>query len=203
MNGRTLTASAPALLLLVTFSVGLSGCSGLLESDASPMSEWWLEPATPTRPVNRGDQTLVLNLSVVPGLDSDRVLNLGPQARLNHYAGAHWPEHLPEVLGSVLARSFEQGGWRAVRVGDRARGEDECLLDLEARAFYGRVNAEKITQRVEVRFDGGLDCGGTLQPVSARQEVAVTENRMGIIVAAFQTALDRSVEELTAAMAPP
>jgi ABC-type uncharacterized transport system auxiliary subunit len=113
-----------------------------------------------------------------------------------------WPEHLPEVLASVLTRSFEQGGWGAVRSGDRARGAGECLLDLETRAFYGRVNSEHVTQRVEVRFDGTLNCETTQQPVSARQEIPVAENRMGTIVAAFQTALGESVEDLTAAMAP-
>jgi ABC-type uncharacterized transport system auxiliary subunit len=207
MKGHKRTASAAAqllkaLLFVVLMSAGLGGCSSLLESDAPPLSEWWLEPVTPARPVDRGEETLVLNLAVVPGLDSDRILNLGPQARLNHYAGAHWPEHLPEVLGSVLARSFEQGGWRAVRLGDRARGEDECLLNLETRAFYGRVNRENITQRVEVRFDGSLECGSTQRTVSSRQDMAVAENRMGTIVAAFQTALGESVEDLTAAMAP-
>ena len=202
MNGRSLPASAPALIMVLALTGMLSGCSSLLDSDAPPLSEWWLEPVTPANPVDRGEQSLVLNLTVVPGLDSDRILNLGPQARLNHYAGAHWPEHLPEVLGSVLARSFEQGGWRSVRLGDRARGANECLLALETRSFYGRVNQENVTQRVEVRFDGALDCGTVPQSVSARQEVSVMENRMGVIVAAFQTALGRSVEELTAAMAP-
>ena len=127
----------------------------------------------PARPVDRGDQTLVLDLSVVPGLDSDRILNLGPQARLNHYAGAHWPEHLPEVLGSVLARSFERGGWRAVRLGERTRAPDECLLSLETRAFYGRVNGANVTERVEVRFDGDLVCGDSRQPVATAQDVPV------------------------------
>ncbi len=202
MNRSRRTASLSALFMVITVSVGLSGCSGILESDAPPVTEWWLEPVTPGRPVDRGGETLVLNLAVVPGLDSDRILNLGPQARLNHYAGAHWPEHLPEVLGSVLARSFEQGGWRAVRLGNRARSEDECLLNLETRAFYGRVNQDNVTQRVEVRFEGSLDCGSTQQPVSTRQDISVPENRMGTIVAAFQTALGQGVEELTAAMAP-
>jgi ABC-type uncharacterized transport system auxiliary subunit len=202
MTRRTLTASLPALLLLATLSATLGGCAGLLSSDAPPSSEWWLEATAPATPVERGTQTLVLDLTVVPGLDTDRILNLGPQARLNHYAGAFWPDHLPEVLASVLARSFEQSGWRAVRLDDRVRNDDECLLTLETRAFYGRVNRENLTEQVETRFDGALVCDETRKPVSTRQAVSVTENRMGSIVAAFQTALGRTVEELTASMAP-
>lgn len=202
MTRRHPTVSAPARLLLVLLAGILGGCAGLLESDAPPTNEWWLEATSPPTPAARGSQTLVLDLTVVPGLDTDRILNLGPQARLNHYAGAYWPDHLPEVLASVLARSFEAGGWRAVRLDKRVRNDDECLLTLETRAFYGRVDRENRTERVETRFDGLLLCEDTRKPVASGQEITVSENRMGSIVAAFQEALGRNVEELTAAMAP-
>lgn len=198
MNQRPI----PSLIALTLLAGFLSGCAGLLESDAPPASEWWLEPATTATPVDRGAQALVVNVSVVPGLDTDRILNLGPGSRLNDYAGARWPDHLPEVLGSLLARSFEESGWRAVRLGERAGSEDECLLTLETRAFYGRVNGEAVTERVEVRFDGHLVCDENERGLSTRQNVPVPENRMGAIVAAFQAGLDRSVKELTVDMAP-
>lgn len=202
MTRRRPTVSLPALLFLVALSGGLGGCAGLLDSDEPPTSEWWLEATAPGAPADRESQTLVLHLTVIPGLDTDRILNLGPQARLNHYAGAYWPDHLPEVLASVLARSFEQGGWRTVRLDDRVRQGDECLLTLETRAFYGRVDRDNLTRGVETRFDGVLICDDTRKPVSSRQDIQVTENRMGAIVAAFQTALGRNVDELTASMAP-
>ena len=189
-------------VLAGVLSTALTGCAGLLDSDAPPTSEWWLEPVTPAEPVDRGEQSLTLELTVVPGLDTDRILNLGPSARLNHYAGAHWPDHLPEVLGSVLARSFEGAGWRSVVQGERAASTDGCLLQLETRSFYGRVNADSVTGRVEVRFDGQLVCGDEVRPVSTRQEVTVSENRMGSIVAAFQAGLGASVNDLAGQLAP-
>lgn len=195
-----------ALMLKATLagvlSTALAGCAGLLDSDAPPTSEWWLEPVIPAQSVNRGTQSLTLDLAVVPGLDTDRILNLGPSARLNHYAGAHWPDHLPEVLGSVLARSFEGAGWGSVAQGQRAASSDGCLLQLETRSFYGRVNADDVTGRVEVRFDGQLVCGDDVRRVSTRQEVTVGENRMASIVAAFQAGLGASVNDLTEQLAP-
>jgi ABC-type uncharacterized transport system auxiliary subunit len=187
---------------ILALSVALAGCAGLLDSDAPPASEWWLEPVTPAASVNRGMQSLALDLTVVPGLDTDRILNLGPQARLNHYAGAHWPDHLPEVLGSVLARSFEGAGWRSVTEGVRARSPDDCLLRLETRAFHGRVDADKVTRRVEVRFDGELVCGDDARRISTRQDIPVAENRIASIVAAFQAGLGASVNDLVGDMAP-
>jgi ABC-type uncharacterized transport system auxiliary subunit len=195
-------ASLAALLLTAIVSGALGGCAGLLDSDAPPTSEWWLDATAPSAPAERGTQTLVLDLTVVPGLDTNRILNLGPQARLNHYAGAYWPDYLPEVLASALARSFEQGGWRAVRLDDRVRNDDECLLTLETRAFYGRVDRENLTRKVETRFDGVLLCDDSRRTISSNQDIVVTENRMGTIVAAFQEALGRSVEDITASMAP-
>ena len=47
-----------------------------------------------------------MTVSAVPGLDTDRVLALSTDARLNQYANARWPDHLPEVLTSVMKRSL-------------------------------------------------------------------------------------------------
>ncbi len=52
------------VLAFLVVALGLGGCAGLLDSNEPPVSEWWLEPVTPARPADRGDQTLVLDLTV-------------------------------------------------------------------------------------------------------------------------------------------
>lgn len=197
---------ATRLLAATLCAVALAGCGGLLESSAPAPSRWWLEPVAPDETAiaalaARGHDRLVLDLTVVPGLDTDRILTLDRQARLNHYAGAYWPDHLPEVLASVLARSFATDGRLLVRPGTRARA-GECLLQLETRAFYGRVSAGA-TETVEVAFAGTLTCDDTVTALAARAEEPVTENRMTAIVSAFQAGLGRAVETLSTRLASP
>ena len=92
--------SFAALLL----ALGAAGCSSLLDSNEPADSQWWLEPTPLGAIADWPFDAVALDLDVVPGLDTDRILNLDDRSRLNHYAGAHWPEHLPEVLESLLTR---------------------------------------------------------------------------------------------------
>lgn len=180
-------------LALAAISV-LTACGSLLESDQPASTRWWLEPSSPA--VALAPETpLQVSVSVVPGLDSDRILTLDESARLNHYAGAYWPDHLPELLSSLVTRSLEANHEGPVRAGERAV-ENGCLLTLEARRFYGRVDASGVTQSVEVELAGRLDCPGLTRPVATSQSVAVSANRMNAIVVAFQRALDTALIEI-------
>lgn len=185
----------PLSMPLLLAAALLAGCGSLLESDSPPDTRWWLEPTTVAGDAAREPIALVLDFRVVPGLDTDRVLNLDDNARLNHYAGAHWPDHLPEFIGSVLARSLEGGGWRQVREGDYAR-PGECLLTLELRRFYGRLGGDGVTDRVELSMAGAMTCDGSTRSVSVASENAVSANRMSVIVDAFQVALDQATRKL-------
>ncbi len=190
-------------LLLIAACAALSACTaGLLDSNAPPESVWWLEPTTLQADEATRGRSLVLDLTVVPGLDTDRMLNLDDAARLNHYAGAHWPDHLPELLGSLAERSLETAGWDDVRTGDYAR-EGECLLRLEARRFWGRLGSEQATRAVEVSLDGRFECAGEARTVSFGLAELVTEQRMGAIVAAFQRAMDQGMASLSTQITPP
>ena len=192
MPGLKTTVRIAVTLLLPAL---LAGCGSLLESNGPPNTQWWLEPVA-LEPIQLPeDAPLTVHVAVVPGLDTDRILNLDDGARLNSYAGAHWPDHLPEVLGSVVTRSLAAAHGAPVRAGERAE-EDGCLLDLEARSFFGRIDATGITQRVEVSLAGTLACPAFERPVQANQSVGVGENRLGPIVAAFQEALDRTMVEV-------
>ena len=105
------------LLLLSTALPLLSACSGLLESGQPAKQYYMLSPVqlASSSPAN-GDQPLTLSISAVPGLDTDRIQALGSDAALNRYANARWPDHLPEVVGSVLKRSLaSQGGSTSLR----------------------------------------------------------------------------------------
>lgn len=193
MNNR-LSRILPALLLTMI----LPACSGLLTSEQPARQNYLLQPLGAAGGGFEGsrDSALRLGLSVIPGLDTDRIQALDPDARLIPYANARWPDRLPEVLASVLRRSLETTGQFAqVTSGGRPAGT-EWVLDLELRAFYGIRNSAGTTESVRIALAGTLACGGDAWRVNLTDSAPVAEERLAAVVAAHQAALNAVTRDL-------
>ena len=191
------------ILLALSFVLSATACSDLLKSDRPVDRTWWLEPLEPQSGATTPAAPLGVELSVVPGLDSRRILTLSPEGQLSHYAGANWPDNLPEFLGSLVVRSLQASG-RFERVAPvRTGGADACRLHLEARKFYARLDADRQTRSVEIELAGRLDCADESRPVDAAASVPVSGNHMPTVVAAYQQGLDQAMAALLQQVAPP
>ena len=176
----------------------LTACAGVLTSEQPARQNYLLRPYEATAAPGDGAArpALLLQLDVVPGLDTDRILALDADARLNHYANARWPDHLPEVLASVLRRSLESSG-RFGSVEVAATGApDAWFLELELREFYGIHGADGMTSAVRAGLAGHLACGGETHALSVAESAPVTEERLATVVAAHQAALDGVTRQL-------
>lgn len=185
----------PAILLPLVL---LTACAGLLTSEQPARQNYLLRPYEANfAPAGGAAQPdLLLHLSVIPGLDTDRILALGTDARLNHYANARWPDHLPEVLASVMQRSLQSTGRFAdVKVAPTG-AEDAWTLDLELREFYGIQDAAGSTSSVHAGLAGRLVCGDQAHALSAAESTPVAEERLAAVVAAHQAALDSVTRQL-------
>jgi ABC-type uncharacterized transport system auxiliary subunit len=188
----------PLIVLLLLFTV--SGCGGILTSDQPARQYYALMPLGSAA---GGDgatagPALVVGVRAVPGLDTDRILALGPDARLNRYANARWPDHLPEVLASVLQRSLTfSGEFGRVGQGERAMG-DEWLLQLEVQEFYGIYNADGSTTSVTIAMMAALSCNGRETVLHLSAARPVREERLETIVAAHQAGLDDVTRQVLA-----
>lgn len=188
-----------ALLPLVLLPLMLfTACAGVLTSEQPARQNYLLRPyeATAAPADGAARPGLLLQLDVVPGLDTDRILALDADARLNHYANARWPDHLPEVLASVLRRSLESSGrFGSVEVA-AAGAPDAWTLELELREFYGIRDAGGMTSSVRAGLAGHLACGGETHALSAAESAPVAEERLATVVAAHQAALDGVTRQL-------
>ena len=176
----------------------LGGCGGMLSSDQPPEHVYWLEAASLRLGVasTESPPDLIVVVDTLPGLDTDRVLVKGPGARLNYYAGARWPDHLPEVLTATVRLSFESSGrFSRVSSGTQIKG-DEWLLALELREFFAVASAADTPLQVHVQLAGHLNCGFGDTAVSATARAPARENRLSIIVAAFQSATNDALLSL-------
>jgi len=194
---------SPLTLTVLLCALALAGCGGLLTSKQPARQYYLLQPLTGAGGGFEGGQNAVLRLGlgVIPGLDTDRILALDPDARLVPYANARWPDHLPEVVSSVLRRSLESTD-RFARVESGGRGADgDWVLDLELRAFYGIRDGAGSTSSVRVALAGRLACGSEAYRLVLADSAPVTEERLAAIVAAHQAALDSVTRDLVKQLA--
>ena len=184
----------------VLWALAAAGCSGLLTSEEPARQHYLLQPLTAAGGGFEGGHGTVLHFGfdVVPGLDTDRILALDPDARLVPYANARWPDYLPEVMGSVLRRSLESTGrFARIESGGRA-GEGDWVLGLELRAFYGIRDAAGSTGTVRVALAGTLTCAGDIHRLDLAESATVAAERLAAVVAAHQAALDAATRDLIA-----
>lgn len=197
MNIKTPSARVLAAWLAATALLA-QGCSGLLTSEQAARQYYLLAPLRePVTLTTEAPSThLALQVSAIPGLDTDQLLALGVDARLQQYSNARWPDHLPEVLTSTLQRSLESsGGFTSVEAADRA-DNDGWLLGLEVREFFGIRDAAGNTSSVRVALTGAVNCGGERHPLTLSSTQAVDEQRLATVVAAHQAGLDAVTRQL-------
>ena len=179
--------------------MSLAACSGLTRSEEPANRTWWLEPYTgTTQAIDHESMPLVaVSVRAVPGLDSNRILTLSSDAELNRYAAARWADSLPELVESLVGRTLESSG-RFEVVTDRGRaGSEDCDLELEVREFFADLDSGGGTSGVRVAISGRYQCGARESvPLKLSAFVLVGEERMTVIVEAFQEAFDEVMVEL-------
>lgn len=184
--------------LLLTGSICAVSCSGMLTSDTPADKVYWLEPLIVQKEViaESIQPSLVVFVSAAPGLDTDRLLILGPGARLNHYALARWPDNIPEVLESLLRTTLESTGrYSRVTAGTMNRSAD-WALELEVRELYTLATQSDIAHTARMVLNGYIVCPQSEQAIALQAAIGIDDNRLGKIVAAYQLALNEVSRQL-------
>lgn len=184
---------------LLASSCLLFACSNLTRSDKPAVTTWWLKPYGAPLSANVAEPPLpvALSVTVIPGLDSDQILTLSADAELKPYAGARWAEYLPELVTSLFGRSLEASGRFEVQHEWAGAGPHRCDLQLQLTEFFAELDPGGLSAVVNVAAKGQFSCGST-SPVAftADASVPVDGNRMNVVVAAFQQALDRVTKQI-------
>ncbi len=190
-------------LMILASLFGIAACSGMLDSDQPAERVYWLEPliVQQTGVADGALPSLALSVSAAPGLDTDRLLILGPGARLNHFAAARWAGDIREVLESLLRTTLESTGrYSRVTAGPASRSTD-WVLELEVRELYTLANASEIADMVRVVLNGYVSCSETDHAIAMQAAAGIENNRLGQIVAAYQRALHDISRQLVTRLA--
>jgi len=201
---------------LLCATLVLGGCGGFFESAIPAQQAYVLR--LPPRPTQTEATKVVGTLRVQrpvsgPGLDSDRIVLLRSDRRFDVYAATRWAAPAPDIVASVLV--------------DQLRGASLFSSVLDDTAPYApRYNLRCGLNRFEADYTGGghaptievvLDCTfgryrdrTLLANFTAHGSAAASDDRIGAVVAAFESAtgkalgeLERNVAEALAAEKPP
>lgn len=188
-----------AVSFLLAGSCLLFACSNLTRSDKPAVTTWWLKPYVDSPAANAANPPMPVALSVtaVPGLDSDHILTLSADAELKPYAGARWAEYLPELVTSLLGRSLEASARFEVQSEWSGAGPERCDLQLQLTEFFTELDPDGMSAVANVAVKGHFYCGSDAPlALTADASVPVNGNRMNVVVAAFQQALDRVTKQI-------
>lgn len=188
-----------AVYCLLASSCLLFACSNITRSDKPAVTTWWLKPYSglPVVDVAAPPVQVALSVTAVPGLDSDQILTLSADAELKPYAGARWAEYLPELVTSLFGRSLEASGRFEVQSEWAGAGPERCDLQLQLTEFFAELDPGGLSAVVNVAARGHFNCGSAAPvALTAEASIPVNGNRMNVVVAAFQQALDRVTREI-------
>jgi len=195
---RTIKSMSVLLLLF-----GIASCAGLLDSNQPAEKIYWLDPYIVQQATvfDGAQSSLAVSVSAAPGLDTDRLLILGPGARLNHYAAARWPDHFPEVLESLLRTTLESTErYSRVTAGATSRPTD-WVLDLEVRELYTLTNPSENAPMVRMVLSGYVSCLDSDYAIAMQANAGIDDDRLSEIVAGYQHVLREISRQLVAQLA--
>jgi cholesterol transport system auxiliary component len=196
-----------------SFALLLGGCAGsLLQSDAEAPDTFRLGVAAAadasTASTTQSTSALALAIArprAAAAIDTDRIAVQSAGNRFDYYSAARWAESAPQMLQenlvSALAATAQFGGGVMTAP---ARVPTELLLDVELRRFEAvSASADAASSGaapvVHVQVQASLvDSRRAVRVASFVSEASVpaSENRLGAVVAAFDSANAQVVRDI-------
>lgn len=183
----------------------LAACAPSLQSSAPLAEVYVLRPSVSAVQVERPLKLQVLPVRVRPGYATDAILRSGPDRTLDVYAASRWPDVLPRVVEGMLVDGLKAAGiGEVLEPLSSARGE--ALLQVVVRRFDADYSMDPRQPRVHLQFDITLLDRArreVLTSFTVESVVPVAQNRMSVIVAAFEQASGEVLKQLSQALSDP
>jgi cholesterol transport system auxiliary component len=200
LQGRAL----PALFLCALLApVALSGCGGLFHSNARPDQVYYLRATVPDRGSATADPLAtslhVARPTAAPGLDSPQIVLLQSDRRMSFYLASRWPASAPTLVESLAVEKLRGAGlWQSV--GDSTSSfPSDYVLQVMIRRFEADYTGGGSAPEVHVVFDctvGKREGRQVVASFLAEGSSQATANRLGAVVAAFETATNTALDSM-------
>ena len=189
-------------VLATCMGLFLSGCAGLLHSDARPEETYYLR----ARAAAAGDaaQNAAASLRVAPpvaapGLDSPHIMLVQANHRMNFYTGARWVAPATEVVESLAVQTLRAtGAWASVEDSTSPFPSDYLLM-IGLRRFEADYTEGGALPVVHVALEctvGRREGRDVVATFVAAGDAPAAANRMSEVVAAFEQASTAAMDSL-------
>jgi cholesterol transport system auxiliary component len=203
-------------LALLCASLALGGCGGFFESAIPAQQAYVLR--LPSRPAQTEEKKVAGSVRVQrpvagPGLDSDRIVLLRSDRRFDVYAATRWAAPAPDLVASVLVDQLRGASLFSSVLDDTAPYAPRYNLRCGLNRFESDYTRGSRAPTVEVVLDctfGRYRDRTLLANFTAQGSAPAADDRVGAVIAAFESAtakavaeLERNIAEALAAEPPP
>jgi cholesterol transport system auxiliary component len=175
----------------------LAACASGFKSDAPIVQSYVLTAGA----VQGSDRPLAATLLIArptanPGLESDRIVVVHPDRRLDHYAASRWAGPLPALVEAQAVEAFRGGGAFAGVQDDRAPFLTDYVLRMTIRHFEATYAGNESAPLVRIALDctvGRRADRAALEGFLVERSVPADGNRLTAVTAAFERALQEAL----------
>jgi len=189
---------AARAIVLASIVAPLPACSGLFETDTPPVQSYILRATPPQE--SAGDPVKgTLRVShplAAPGLESERIVLVQSDHRLNYFTGSRWAGNMPEVIEALAIESLRGSGVWAVVQGSGSGINSDYTLQISVRRFDADYTESANAPIVRVAFDCVISRRldrELLGSFTAEAAEPSTENRLAAVVQAFEVATNKAL----------
>ena len=177
---------------------GLAGCTGGFRSDLPPEQTYVLRAAAVQAPSLDAPASLqVVRPLPGPGLETDRIMVLRSDRRLDFVSGSRWATEVPVLVESLAVDTLRGGAFSAI-YDSFASFPADYVLRVNVRRFEADYTVGD-RPRVFVTFEcvlGRRDERRALATFTAEGSADASASRVTALVAAFETAVNAALGSL-------
>lgn len=187
---------------VLCLGLSLSGCGGLFHSNAQPDQVYVLRavpiPADAVAPVIAA--SLRMNRPTTnPGLDSAQVVLVQSDRRMGHFLASRWAAPVSSLVEALAVEKLRGSGtWQSVADSTSAFPSD-YVLQVTIRRFEADYTGGEKAPEVHVVLDcivGKREGREVIANFLAIGSAQATENRMGAVVPAFESATNAALDAM-------
>lgn len=196
---------AASIVAVALLAVGLAGCSGLRSRVPetvsyvlrAPLTGGSASTAVPSGPLS-ARALKVASVVAQPGYDGDRILLLGADRSLGHFAASRWVEPLPAMVGTLAVEMLRDTAALRSVLDETAPFAADYRLRLTIRRFDAEYPAPGRPPRITVSLAGTVAGANRviLENFVVQAQVDADADRMTAVVAAFEQAARQALDEV-------
>jgi cholesterol transport system auxiliary component len=189
--------------IVFAMALPLAGCGGLFQSDGPPVQSYLLRaaaaPEAAAKPLNA---TIRVSRPLPsPGLESDRIMLVQSDRRLNSFSASRWAASAPELLETLTVDTLRGTGVWSVVQDSRSGFPADYYLQITIRRFEadytdGAAGADGNPPTVHVSLNCVVGRRADRELITsfvAEAAESSGENRLAAVVEAFERATNKAL----------